>query len=180
MHMESDRVATDDDERRSFVAPSPLQSDENRPIDSSVFRKRQYRAALSLDLTRFDEINRIIYGSVNKNTDWRQFQIRAGRLKADRRKAMLKLLAAALIASAAMIGTIRLADADPVTITFRFNDTEQEVRERSTRSRNRIRTSRSTFSGSAGRTPEPVPARGRRWARTRRGACRAGLGHRNG
>jgi multiple sugar transport system substrate-binding protein len=41
---------------------------------------------------------------------------------------MLKLLAAALIASAAMIGTIRLADADPVTITFRFNDTEQEVR----------------------------------------------------
>lgn len=41
---------------------------------------------------------------------------------------MLKLLAAGLIASAAMIGTIGLADADPVTITFRFNDTEQEVR----------------------------------------------------
>ena len=41
---------------------------------------------------------------------------------------MLKLLAAGLIASVAMIGTIRLADADPVTITFRFNDTEQEVR----------------------------------------------------
>ena len=41
---------------------------------------------------------------------------------------MLKLLAAALITSAAMIGTIRFADADPVTITFRFNDTEQEVR----------------------------------------------------
>ena len=41
---------------------------------------------------------------------------------------MLKLLAAALITSAGMIGTIRFADADPVTITFRFNDTEQEVR----------------------------------------------------
>ena len=41
---------------------------------------------------------------------------------------MLKLLAAGLIAGAAMIGTVRLVNADPVTITFRFNDTEQEVR----------------------------------------------------
>jgi multiple sugar transport system substrate-binding protein len=43
-------------------------------------------------------------------------------------EAMLRLLAAGLIASVAMIGTIHLANADPVTITFRFNDTEEEVR----------------------------------------------------
>ena len=41
---------------------------------------------------------------------------------------MLKLLAAGLIASTAMIGTVQIAAADPVTITFRFNDTEEEVR----------------------------------------------------
>ena len=41
---------------------------------------------------------------------------------------MLKSLAAALFVSAAMVGTMRAAAADPVTITFRFNDTEQEVR----------------------------------------------------
>jgi len=41
---------------------------------------------------------------------------------------MLKLLAAGLIASAAIVGTAGIAAADPVTITFRFNDTEQEVR----------------------------------------------------
>ncbi|WP_159450401.1 ABC transporter substrate-binding protein [Bradyrhizobium mercantei] len=41
---------------------------------------------------------------------------------------MLKLLAAGLVASVAVIGTVHLASADPVTITFRFNDTEQEVR----------------------------------------------------
>jgi multiple sugar transport system substrate-binding protein len=43
-------------------------------------------------------------------------------------EAMLKLLAAGLVASAAMIWTIGVAAADPVTITFRFNDTEEEVR----------------------------------------------------
>ncbi|OJU37715.1 MAG: hypothetical protein BGN94_15670 [Rhizobiales bacterium 68-8] len=43
-------------------------------------------------------------------------------------EAMLKLLAAGLIASAAIVGTAGIAAADPVTITFRFNDTEQEVR----------------------------------------------------
>jgi multiple sugar transport system substrate-binding protein len=42
--------------------------------------------------------------------------------------AMLKSLAAALVAGAAILGTMHAAGADPVTITFRFNDTEQEVR----------------------------------------------------
>jgi multiple sugar transport system substrate-binding protein len=41
---------------------------------------------------------------------------------------MLKILGAALVASAAVVGSIHAASAAPVTITFRFNDTEAEVR----------------------------------------------------
>ncbi len=41
---------------------------------------------------------------------------------------MLRILGAALVASAAIIGSVYAASADPVTITFRFNDTEEEVR----------------------------------------------------
>ena len=81
---------------------------------------------------------------------------------------MLKLLAAALIASAAMIGTIRLADADPVTITFRFNDTEEEMRAALDASRTEPgHQGRPAAHRLAGRA-QPVPARGRGRAGARR------------